>query len=84
MLFLLLIQIKKLEIQSGVSKIGTFTFLIGVIGTEFLLFYQGFLYLFKFNAIKFYNFEMLFFSFLLVIGLLLMLLPNLFLRAKKL
>jgi len=84
MLFLLLIQIKKLEIQSGVSKIGTFTFLIGIIGTEFLLFYQGFLFLLKFNAIKFYNFEMLFFSFLLVIGLLLMLFPNLFLRAKKL
>lgn len=83
MLFLFLLQIKKLEIQSTVSKIGTFTFLIGIIGTEFLLFYQGFLFLFKFNALKFYNLEMLFFSFLLVIGLLLMLLPNLFLRAKK-
>ncbi|MDX1828011.1 MAG: hypothetical protein R3342_00560 [Lutibacter sp.] len=83
MLFLFLLQIKKLEIQSTVSKIGTFTFLIGIIGTEFLLFYQGFLFLFKFNALKFYNLEMLFFSFLLVIGLLLMLLPNLFLREKK-
>lgn len=84
MLFLLLIQINKLEIKFGASKIGIFTFLIGVVGTEFLLFYQGFLFLFKFNAIKFYNFEMLFFSFLLVIGLILMFLPNLFVKRNKL
>jgi len=76
MLFLLLIQIKKLIIHTWISKIGLKTFLLGIIGTEFFLFYQGFLFLFKFNSLKFYNFEMLLFSFLLVIGLIFIFIPQ--------
>jgi hypothetical protein len=77
MIFLLLIQIKKILIDTSISKIGLIIFLTGIIGTEFLLFYQGFLFVFKFSPLKYYNMEMLFFSILLFIGLILVFLLSL-------
>jgi len=68
-LFLLLIQVKKLTIKSLSSKIGILTFLVGIIGTEFLLFLQGFLILIGKGLLKYYNFELFIFSFLLVLGI---------------
>ncbi len=76
-LIVLLIQIKKISIKNTISKIGLVTFLTGIVGTEFLLFYQGFLFLSKFKSLKFYNIEMLIFSVLLVIGLSFVFLPQL-------
>ncbi|MGV8946356.1 MAG: hypothetical protein ACOH1N_08005 [Lutibacter sp.] len=69
-LFLIVNQLGKMNLHKLTSKIGMLFFLTGVFITELLLFLQGFLYLFQFNAIKNYNLILLFFSFLIVIGLL--------------
>jgi hypothetical protein len=61
---------KKLDLHKPASKLGMLLFLAGVFITELLLFLQGFLFLFQFNAIKNYPLILLIFSFLMVIGLL--------------
>lgn len=70
LLFLILDQMKKLDLHKPASKLGMLLFLAGVFITELLLFLQGFLFLFQFNAIKNYPLILLIFSFLMVIGLL--------------
>jgi len=70
LLFLILDQMKKLNLHKSTSKVGIILFLSGVFITELLLFLQGFLFLFQFNAIKNYSVILLIFSFLMVIGLL--------------
>lgn len=69
-LFLIADQFGKINLQKPTSKAGIILFLLGVFITESLLFLQGFLFLFQFNAIKYYSFLLLVFSFLMVIGLL--------------
>lgn len=69
-LFLIVSQLGKINLQKPVSKMGILLFLAGVFITESLLFLQGFLFMFQFDAIKNYNFFLLFFSFLMIIGLL--------------
>lgn len=69
-LFLIVSEIGKINLQKRTSKVGILLFLVGVFITESLLFLQGFLFLFQFNAIKNYSFFLLIFSFLMVIGLL--------------
>ena len=68
--FMILGQLGKLNLHKPTSKVGILLFLAGVFITESLLFLQGFLLLFQFNAIKNYNLILLIFSFLMVIGLL--------------
>jgi len=70
LLFLILDQLGKINFHKPTSKVGLLIFLAGVFITESLLFLQGFLFLFQFNAIKNYSFILLIFSFLMVIGLL--------------
>ncbi|HEY9221760.1 MAG TPA: hypothetical protein VIO43_09325 [Lutibacter sp.] len=70
LLFLILDQMKKLDLHKPASKLGMLLFMAGVFITELLLFLQGFLFLFQFNAIKNYPLILLIFSFLMVIGLL--------------
>lgn len=70
LLFLILGQLGKLNLHKPTSKVGIILFLLGVFITESLLFLQGFLFLFQFNAIKNYSLILLIFSFLIVIGLL--------------
>jgi len=70
LLFLIVDQLGKINLQKPTSKVGIFLFLSGVFITESLLFLQGFLFLFQFNAIENYSFFLLIFSFLMVIGLL--------------
>lgn len=69
LLFLLLIQVKKINLNTLVSKIGMRFFLLGIIGTEFLLFFQGFLILKRFTSLKYYNLELFVVTFFLFIGL---------------
>lgn len=69
-LFLILDQLGKLNLQKPTSKVGILLFLAGVFITESLLFLQGFLFLFQFDAIKNYSLILLIFSFLMVVGLL--------------
>ena len=68
--FLIADQLGKFNIQKPTSKVGILLFLTGVFITELLLFLQGFLFLFQFNAIKNFSLLLLIFSFLMVIGLL--------------
>ena len=70
LLFLILDQMKKLNLHKPISKVGIILFLSGIFITESLLFLQGFLFLFQLNAIKNYSLILLIFSFLLVVGLL--------------
>ncbi|MDP3944383.1 MAG: hypothetical protein Q8Q51_00660 [Lutibacter sp.] len=70
LLFLILDQMDKINLQKPTSKVGILLFLSGVFITEALLFLQGFLFLFQFNALKNYPLILLIFSFLMVIGLL--------------
>ncbi len=70
LLFLILDQLGKLNLHKPTSKVGILLFLAGVFITESLLFLQGFLFLFQFDAIKNYSLILLIFSFLMVIGLL--------------
>ena len=83
-IFLLLIQVKKVNLDSKISKTGIFSFLIGIIGTEFLLFYQGFLILKRINPLKYYNLELFILSVFLFCGLLLIVLPQFFKKQKEL
>ncbi|MDP3359981.1 MAG: hypothetical protein Q8S41_11625 [Lutibacter sp.] len=69
LLFLILDQMDKINLQKPTSKVGIILFLSGVFITEALLFLQGFLFLIQFNALKNYNLILLIFSFLMVIGL---------------
>jgi hypothetical protein len=69
LLFLILDQLGKINLQKPTSKVGIILFLSGVFITEALLFLQGFLFLFRFNAIKNYSLILLIFSFLMIIGL---------------
>ncbi len=69
-LFLIVGQLGKINLQKPTSKVGILLFLTGVFITESLLFLQGFLFLFQFNAIKNFSLLLLIFSFLMVIGLL--------------
>ena len=69
-LFLIVSKIGKINLQNRTSKVGILLFLSGIFITESLLFLQGFLFMFQFDAIKNYNFFLLIFSFLMVIGLL--------------
>jgi hypothetical protein len=69
LLFLILDQLGKINLQNKISKVGILLFLSGVFITEALLFMQGFLFLFQFNALKNYSLILLIFSFLMVIGL---------------
>ncbi|MBK5209839.1 MAG: hypothetical protein JJE44_10135 [Flavobacteriaceae bacterium] len=69
-LFLMADQLGKINLQKTTSKVGIQLFLTGVFITELLLFLQGFLFMFQFNAIKYYSLILLIFSFLMVIGLL--------------
>lgn len=71
LLFLILNQLGKINLHKQTSKAGLLIFLTGVFVTELLLFSQGLLFLFKISALKNYNLILLFFSFLIVIGLLL-------------
>lgn len=70
LLFLILDQLGKLNFHKPTSKVGILLFLAGVFITESLLFLQGFLFLFQFDAIKNYSLILLIFSFLMVVGLL--------------
>lgn len=69
--FLILIQLHKIHIKTFSSKVGFVIFLIGIVGTELLLFTQGFLLLIRLKPINNYNLLLLFASVLLVVGLLL-------------
>ncbi|OGS74079.1 MAG: hypothetical protein A3F91_05930 [Flavobacteria bacterium RIFCSPLOWO2_12_FULL_35_11] len=69
-LFLIVGQFGKINLQKPTSKVGILLFLSGVFIAESLLFLQGFLFMFQFDAIKNYNFFLLIFSFLMIIGLL--------------
>ena len=70
LLFLIADQLGKINLQKPTSKVGILLFLSGVFVTELLLFLQGLLFLLQFNAIKNYSLILLIFSFLMVIGLL--------------
>lgn len=69
-LFLIVDQLGKINLHKPTSKVGILLFLTGVFITELLLFLQGFLFLFRLNAIKNFSLFLLIFSFLMVIGLL--------------
>ena len=69
-LFLIIDQLGKINLQETTSKVGIQLFLTGVFITELLLFLQGFLFMLQFDAIKNYSLFLLIFSFLMVIGLL--------------
>ena len=77
-IFLLLIQVKKLIIKSVCSKIGILTFLVGIVGTEFLLSFQGFLILKRGVLLKYYNLELFIFTLFLFVGLLLIIFSQFF------
>tara|TARA_R110001583_G_scaffold21479_2_gene81629 strand:- start:4226 stop:5452 length:1227 start_codon:yes stop_codon:yes gene_type:complete len=66
---LILNQLKFISFKKFGSKIGIGLFLLGILLTELLLFLQGFLILFHFNAINYYNQLLLVASLLIVIGL---------------
>lgn len=70
LLFLILDQMSQINLHKPTSKVGIIIFLLGVFITESLLFLQGILFLFQFDAIINYNLILLSFSFLMVIGLL--------------
>ena len=68
--FLILTQLKKIQLKTFGSKVGVIIFLLGVVFTELLLFIQGFLVLIHFKPIQNYNLWLLMVSILLFIGLL--------------
>ena len=82
LLFLILDQLKKINLNKPTSKVGILLFLSGVFITETLLFLQGFLFLLQFNAIKNYSLILLIFSFLMILGLLVVYI-NQFSRKEK-
>ncbi|WP_456377889.1 hypothetical protein [Lutibacter sp.] len=69
LLLLILTELKIVEFKNFLSKIGIFTFLVGVFMTETLLFTQGFIFLNRLTPIKNYNLLVLIFSAFMVIGL---------------
>ncbi|UMB54708.1 hypothetical protein MKD41_04375 [Lutibacter sp. A64] len=69
LLFLILKQLKVVQLKSSFSKIGVAFFLTGVFFTELLLFLQGFLILIKQKTIPNYTIFMFIFSFFIVIGI---------------
>ncbi len=69
LLLLILNKLKIFSLQQWISKIGTLFFLIGIVTTEFLLFFQGFNYLKGFKPLTNYNLLLLGCSSFLVIGL---------------
>lgn len=69
LLLLILTELKVIAFKTSLSKIGIFTFLIGIFITETLLFTQGFLFLNGFTPIKNYNILLLIFSAFMLIGL---------------
>lgn len=80
-ILLVLIELRKIKLETKTSIIGISSFLIGVILTEFLLFSQGFLALLRLNLIKNYNLFLLLASTLVVVGLVLVF-SNQFNKAK--
>lgn len=70
LLFFILDQLGKINLQKSTSKVGIILFLAGVFITESLLFLQGLLFFLQLNAIKNYSLILLIFSFLMVVGLL--------------
>lgn len=81
-IFLILSELNKIRLNSSISKIGVYTFLVGVLLTEFMLFFQGFLLLIQSSLINNYNLLLLLASIIIVIGLLLIL-SNQFQKTKK-
>ena len=69
LLFFILNEIKKIEIQTVISKSGIVLFLIGVFCTELILFYQGFAVIYKLPLINNQPMLMLVFSGVIVMGL---------------
>jgi len=69
-LFLILIELRKVDMKSSISKLGILIFLIGIVLTELLLFSQGFLFLFGLGSINNYNLALFIASLIIVIGLL--------------
>lgn len=69
--FLILIQLHKIQLNSIVSRMGIVVFLIAIVLTEMLLFTQGFFMLFGLTPIYKYHLILLCVSALLVVGLLL-------------
>ena len=69
-LFLILIELGKIDMKSSISKLGILIFLIGVLITELMLFSQGFLFLFGLGSINNYNLALFIASLIIVIGLL--------------
>jgi len=80
-LLLLLQQFGKIYLNSIISKIGVFSFLVGVLTTELLIFLQGFLYLKGFTPFRNYNIFMFIFSFIIIAGLFLIFI-NQFVKKK--
>ena len=77
LLLLILNKLKIFSLQQWISKIGIIIFLIGIVTTEFLLFFQGFNYLKGFKPLTNYNLVLLGFSSFLVIGLILIFIDQL-------
>lgn len=69
-LFFILLEIKKIKVNSTFSKMGILLFLIGVFCTEFILFYQGFAITFNMKLLPNQPVFMLVFSGVIVLGLL--------------
>ena len=69
-LFLILIELGKIDMKSSISKLGILIFLVGVLLTETLLFSQGVLFLFGLGSIHNYNLILFIASLIIVIGLL--------------
>ncbi len=72
LLLLILDELKIVVLKNSFSKLGVITFLVGVFVTEFLLFFQGFLFLQGLSPIINYNLLLLIFSAVMVIGLLML------------
>ncbi len=84
LLLLLLNQLGKIDLKSTISKVGLGAFLMGIFLTEALLFLQGFLFLIQSNAIENYNIWLLIFSFLMVVGLVVFFIKQLFRNSRTL
>ena len=70
-IFFLLKELKIIFFNKPISKTGIGFFLVGVFLTEIVLFLQGFLILIQFKPIENYTIILLIFSFLIVVGLIL-------------
>ena len=81
-IFLILFKLGKLTMDNLIVKTGIFTFLLGVIITEILLFGQGFLFLSKLNPVMIFGELLLICSCLLVFGIALIILGQFFKNKK--